>query len=239
MIYSFPKYLQHIKEGLIKTYDIDFVLDKSIRELDVLNVKYKIEKKINNTIKLTIYNFNKVYIKHLFGLLNKNFTNLFGWFPTYMYITNLSGMSNAMNYDENYLKTTYEYLDEVSIIYESKFDIETEIPNKLYHISIQEYMNKILSIGLVPKTKNKKSSHGERIYVCKSVEDCLFLVEKMKFYFFSKDKINTNWIIYEIDTKDLNLLLYNDPNFINKGYYLLGNVPPMNIKVVLKEKNNQ
>lgn len=237
MIYNFSSYIEGINEGLIKTYDIDFVIGKSAQELSVLNVKYTIEKKLNNTIVLTIFTFNKVYIDHLFGLLNKNFINLFGWFPSYMFITNLSGMKNSMNYDENYLKKTYEYLDEVSIIYESKFDLSIKVPNKLYHISIEEYVNKILSIGLVPKSKNKISSHGDRIYVCNSVDNCLHLIERMKFYFFNRsDKINTNWVIYEIDNEGIDIKLYNDPNFLNRGYYLLGNIPPQNIKLVLKEK---
>jgi len=236
MILDFSKYLEQLNEGIIRTYDIDFVIDKSLQRLSVLNVKYDIVKNPNNTIKLTIYDFNKIIINHLFGLLNKNFTNLFGWFPTYMFLTNLSGMKNSMNYDENYLVKTYEYLGEVSILYESKFDLISDMPPKLYHISIQEHSNKILSIGIVPKTKNKISSHGNRIYVCSSLNDCIDLIDNMKFYFFNKnEKINTKWIIYEIDTSDLDILLYKDPNYPDRGYYLLGNIPPKNLTIALKE----
>ena len=57
----------------------------------------------------------------------------------------------------------------------------------------------------------------------------------MKFYFFNKNrKINTKWIIYEIKTND-GLKLYKDPNFLNKGYYLLGNISKDNIKIIDKE----
>ncbi len=236
MIIDFNEYLQKTNEGLIKSYDIDFVIDKSFQRLSVLNINFDIIKLPNNTIKLTLFNFNKVLIDDLFGLLNKNFTNLFGWYPSYLYLENISGMKNRMNYDENYLKKVYKYLNEVSIIYESKFDIVVNIPDNLYHLSIQEYENKILKYGIIPKTKNKISSHGNRIYVCSNIDDCEDLIENMRFYFFDKkDKINTKWLIYRIDTNNLKLELYKDPNYLDKGFYLLGNIPPNNIKVIKKE----
>ena len=237
MIINFNEYLDKINEGLLKTYDIDFVIDKSLQRLSVLNIKFDIIKQPNNTIKLILYSFDRVLIDNLFGLLNKNFTNLFGWYPSYLYLENLSGMKNRMNYDERYLKKMHKYLGEVSIIYESKFDIDVDIPDKLYHLSIQEYEDKILKMGIIPKTKNKISSHGNRIYVCPSIDDCEDLIDEMDFYFFDKNKkVNTRWIIYEIDTNNLDLKLYKDPNYINKGFYLLGNIPSNNITVIKKEK---
>lgn len=234
---NFTEYINNLNEGLIKTYDIDFVIDKSLQLLSVLNINFDIQKNPNNTIKLNLYNFNKIYIDYLFDLLNSNFVNMFGWFPSYMYMTNLSGMKSQMNYDEKYLKNTYLYLNEVSIIYESKFDIEIDIPKKLYHISIKEYKNKILSNGIIPKSKSKLSLHDNRIYVCSKLEYCLDMIPKMRFYFFNKNpKINTQWIIYEIITENLDLKLYKDPNYLNKGYYLLGNISPNNVKVA-KEEN--
>jgi len=236
MILNFEKYLSNINEGLIKTYDIDFVIEKSLQQLSILNIKISIEKQKNNTIKLILHNFNKVLIDYVFDLLNKNFTNLFGWYPSYMYLENTAGMRNQMNYDEKYLKNVYEYLDNVSIIYESKFDEELNIPNKLFHISIQEYDNKIKTHGIIPKTRSKLSSHGNRIYVCVDYESSYDLIIDMKFYFFRKNpKINTKWVIYEIDTNGLDIKLYKDPNYLNKGGYLLGNIPPTNIKTIKKE----
>lgn len=234
LLLNFKDYLFKIDEGLIKSYDIDFVIDKGCQKLSVLNVPFTLNKNPNNTLKLTISNFNKVFISELFNLLNQNFTNLFGWFPSYMFMENISGMQNHMNYDENYLESTYEYLREVSIIYECKFDKIIDIPKNLYHISIQEYENKIKSIGICPKSKNKLSS--DRIYVCSDIDNCLSIIPKMKFYFFNKNKnINTKWIIYKIYTEGLDLDLYNDPNYPGKGFYLLGNVPPSKIKIENRE----
>jgi hypothetical protein len=73
MILGFKEYLSKINEGLIKTYDIDFTIDKSKQNLNILNVSFEIEKNPNNSIKLTIFKFNKIYIDELFNLLNQNF----------------------------------------------------------------------------------------------------------------------------------------------------------------------
>jgi hypothetical protein len=202
--------------------------------LSLLNVPFDIKKTENNTIILKLEYFYKIYIEEVFNFLYQTF-NLLGWFPSYMYMTNTAGMHNQMNYDEKYLKNNYEYLQEVHIIYESKFDEVVELPEKLYHLSIQEYENKITKIGICPKTKSKLSSHGHRIYVCDKLDSCFELLPKMKMYFHDKGKINTKWVIYEIDTDVLNLKLYKDPNFINKGYYLLGNIPHYKLKTVKKE----
>jgi hypothetical protein len=235
MALKFDEYLEKINEGLIKSYDIDFTIDKMKQNLNILNVPFEVEKNPNNTIKLNLFKFNKILINEVFSLLNTTMTNLLGWFPSYMFLTTTSGINNQMNYDEKYLKRSCEYLDKVSIIYESKFDEIVNLPKKLYHISIQEYENKILSIGICPRTKNKLSSHGDRIYVCEKLEDCIELIPKMKFYFYNKQNTDTKWIIYEITTTGLNLKLYKDPNYMDKGFYLLGNVPPNNIKTIKKE----
>jgi hypothetical protein len=236
-LHKFEEYLHLIEEGLIKTYDIDFVILKSLERLSVINVPINIYKLPNNTIKLDIRTFNKVRIDNLFDLLNSNFTNLFGWFPSYMYITNLSGLENSMHYDQNYLKRTKNYLSEVSIIYQSKFDIEQNLPEFIYHLSIREYVNKISQMGIVPKSKNKISSHGNRIYVCKTIQDCKDLIPQMSFWFYDKNpNIDTRWVIYQISTVGLDLKLYCDPNYPDKGFYLTGNIPKGNIKIIDFEK---
>lgn len=89
----------------------------------------------------------------------------------------------------------------------------------------------------MPKSKSKISSHGDRIYVCKDIDDCKDLIPKMSFWFYNKNtNIDTKWVIYEIDTTGLDLSLYEDPNYPGKGFYLLGNVPSENIKVIDSEK---
>jgi len=50
-----------------------------------------------------------------------------------------------------------------------------------------------------------------------------------------KSKIDTKWIIYEIDTNNLSINLYKDPNYDN-GYYIIDNIPKEKIKIIEEEK---
>ena len=49
-----------------------------------------------------------------------------------------------------------------------------------------------------------------------------------------KSKLDDSWVIYEIDTSDLDLKIYKDPNFID-GYYILSNIPTNKIKIIERE----
>ena len=92
-----------------------------------------------------------------------------------------------------------------------------------------------------PKSKSKLSSHTDRIYLCKSIEDCEILIPQMKLYYSEERDTNlyklnnkkyrkdTKWIIYEISNTS-NLKLYNDPR-----YYTLENINPQDIKEVKRE----
>jgi hypothetical protein len=116
---------------------------------------------------------------------------------------------------------------------------------KMYHITIQEYDHKIKKYGLFPKSKSKLSSHTDRIYLCKSIEDCEMLIPQMKLYYSEerdtnlyklnnkKYRKNTKWILYEIDNTS-NLKLYKDPRYIN-GYYTLDNINPQDIREIKRE----
>jgi len=235
-INSFSDYINQIQEGLIKTYDIDLVIQQSYRNLSVIKLPITLSKLPNNTIKLVIQNFNlAINIEEIFKVLNSNFINLFGWFPSYMEMVNLAGMTHQKPYSEKYLIDTYSYLSSISIIYESTFDLESNIPPKLYHLSIQEYEGKISSYGLSPKSKSKMSIHDGRIYVCKDPNDCLNLIPNFTMWYYGKEKVNRKWIIWEIETQNIKKL-YQDPNFINRGYYFLDNIPPHQIKIFKREK---
>ena len=62
----------------------------------------------------------------------------------------------------------------------------------------------------------------------------------MKLHYFDKknlnklNKTNTKWVIYKIDTTNLDIKLYKDPSY-NNGYYIVDNIPPSNISIVDKE----
>lgn len=242
MIYSFGKFINLLNEGLIKTTDGKFFTQKCGIFLNPLKIIYNIKyNDLDNTIELEIDWFNKINnLSNIFDCIESLFINMNGWFPSSMEITDLSGMKNTLTYDRNYLLDRSMYFKNIKIKFESKFDIKKDIPNKLFHLTIKQFENQIKKSGLHPKNKSKLTIHPDRIYLCPSLEDCKLLIPQMKSFYSSKKwgnskfTINDKWIIYEIETKELNIILYSDPNYKN-GYYTLDNIPPDKIKIIEKE----
>lgn len=235
------KFYQFLTEGLIKTYDFDVIKSKEHIFLSKLRIKYSLTYiKTNNTIHLEIADFDKIQnISSTIDCIESFMINMMGWFPSNMILTNLYHKENSFTYNRFFLVDRQDFLQKVTIIFESKFDIQTDVPEKLYHLSIQEYEDKILKKGLSPKSKSKLSFHPDRIYLTTKI-GCLSLIEHMKFFYNSAKwknpnyKINDKWVIFEIDTTDLDLKIYCDPNYIG-GYYTLNNIPPKSIKIIDKE----
>ena len=232
-------YLDFIKEGLIITQPYEVVLDK-VNFLPNHLIYNIIHKKSDNLIHFEISYFNKLSeISKTFDAIESYFINMMGWFPSTMIVTNLTGMKNSMQYNRNFLIKTMDFIDKVKIKFESKFDIVSDVPSKLYHLSIKEFQNSILKNGISPKSKI--SYHDSRIYVCKSILSCKSLIPNMKMIYIQqkwsnpKSKINDKWVIYEINTSELDIKLYYDPNYLG-GYYTLTNIPPSNIKIIDFEK---
>lgn len=235
------KFDQYLIEGLIKTYNIDLLLSKEKIFLSNLKIFYKITKKTNNTLEFELDNFNKISnICDVFDCIESFFINMMGWFPSQMKVINSAGMSNVFPYNDGYLKTNINYIQTATITFESKFDIEQNVPMKLYHLSIEQFYPFIKKNGLSPKQKSKLIYHPNRIYVCDDINSCKSLIPQMKMFYNSKKwsnvnlKIKDKWIIYEIDTNNLDLKLYQDPNY-NNGYYILNCIPTTNIKIIDKE----
>jgi hypothetical protein len=251
-IYDFSSFTYHINEGLIKTYDIDKTINDISILLDSYNIKFNIIKN-NNTFIINIGNFNStINILDIVEVTLSNLFNLYGWFPSNMKMENIYGMFNTKKFNKDELYLSYRNLLSVNITFESKFDVLTvDIPDKLYHLSIQQYEKSILKNGLVPKSKSKLTLHDYdgRIYLCDSLLKCQSLISRMKM-FYSEEKFNilydlnnikkfynkdVKWIIFEIDTKSANIdKLFLDPNFLG-GFYYLNNITKNSIKVVSKE----
>ena len=114
-----------------------------------------------------------------------------------------------------------------AIYFDPKFDIEIaddELPNHIYHITPTTNEEKILKIGLVPKSKNKLSLHPERIYFAKSVESVMFLLDNHPFV-----KEVKQFTIFEIDLERLNkvrkIRWFLDPIYAKSGFYAYENIP--------------
>jgi uncharacterized lipoprotein YehR (DUF1307 family) len=233
-------YLDFINEGLIKTHPYNIVLNKVnfLPNNLIYNINYT---QSDNIIHFEILYFNKLSeVSKTFDVIESYFINMMGWFPSMMVIENLSGMENSIQYNRDYLIKNINFLQKVKITFESKFDIESTIPVKLYHLSIKEFEKLILKNGISPKSKSKISYHDSRIYLCKSIMDCQSLIPNMKMFYSQQkwsnpnSKINDKWLIYEIDTNDVEMKLYYDPNYIG-GYYTLSNISPTKIKIVKTE----
>jgi hypothetical protein len=239
MIKKFNEYLETLNEGIIKTTDIDQTINSSHNFLSKLKIDYEITK-FNNKILLKINSFDNIHlIRDIFNTIESYFINMNGWFPSTMDLESIHNSNKILSYNNEYLIARQNFLKSVTLYFESKFDIEDIIPNKLYHLSIQNFEKGIIKYGLVPKEKSKLTQHPDRIYVCKTIQDCKNLIYQMKFYYSNlkienpKNKINDKWIIYEIDTTSVNKL-YKDPNY-NNGFYILNPIKPSDIKIIEKE----
>jgi len=241
MRYNFIKnWSDFILNETLKTNDIDLVIGDIESELRLTGIDCDLIKNINK-IELIIYDFYKLdIIEDTFLYLDSLFIDRNGWFPSRMKLVNIHGKENEFKYDEDYLISNHNILTKVIIIYEPKFDKITNIPSKLYHLSIQHYANSILKLGLIPKSKNKKTIQLDRIYFCSDPNDCYKLIPQIQLdYKIRKnrnklDNVDLKWIIYEISTKNIEIL-YKDPNYIDKGFYIVDNIPPQDIIIYDKE----
>ena len=249
IIKYFKDYTEAINEGLIKTHDPKVVLNTTLHRLINFNVNGElIKSNANDKIKITISDINKlnfIEIETIFDVLSENIVNLGGFFTSLIEVENLHNNKNIIKVDLYDVIPNKNYYKNIEIVYESKFNkVETDIPDKLYHLSIVEYENKILKSGLIPKTKSKLSEHSDRIYLCKSIDECNKLIKQMdRFYDMEKDqnmyvvnkkkyKKDTRPVIFEIDNSN-NIInnLYIDPNYIG-GYFSIDCIPPENIKII-------
>ena len=251
-VYNFENFVYFINEGLIKTYDIDKTIKDTIKLLELYNINFNIVKD-NNTFNIEILEFNKTpNMTDIIEILLSSLFNQYGWFPSKMKMENIYGMINTKKFNKDELYLSLKNLLSVILKFESKFDILIkDIPDKLYHITIQQYENSILKNGLEPKSKSKLTLHDYdgRIYLCDSLLKCELLIPKLKlFYIEEKYNIlfdlknikkfynkNTKWVIFEIDSNIANIdKLYLDPNFLG-GFYYLNNIQPSALKIIKKE----
>jgi len=243
MNYITTTYSEFMLNETLKTHDINLTYNNVNRELSLLRINFTINININK-IEITLLDFRFLRdIKSYLDVINNLLIDRHGWFPSEMEITNTSTSKTLLPYDESMLLSDNNtYYQDVKIVYEAKYDTLVKTPNKLYHLSIQEYEKNTIKNGLVAKSKSKLSKHLDRIYLCSDVKDCYNLIPKMNFiygmhkYTDKKNKINTKWIIYEIASKKLDLKLYIDPNYPNStAVYTIDNISSNNLTTYDKE----
>jgi hypothetical protein len=242
------KYLKdylNLTEGLIKTYDKKIILGNVLERLSLLKVD--ISGKIINDSKISIQLNNIKHISYerlnnIADIIYNTVVNTGGYFISYIEVENIHGLKNKLKDDLYEVIKSKEYYISFNIIFESKFEETSIIPDFLYHLTIEEYRNKILKNGLTPKSKDKLSNSLDRIYLCSTIEDCEKLIPEMEMYYnmerdknmyvlnkkkYSKD---VKPLILKIDTKNI-IKLYKDPNYIN-GYFTVDNILSENITII-------
>jgi len=207
------EYDLNLKEGLIKTTNIGKTINLLRASFD-FGFEYQRD---DNTFEVTFHQINKNILDNFLKYVN----NL-GWFPSYISTPAYKGKWRENTYDD--------YLSKIR--FEAKFDEEIveKIPQILYHITPTQNVNKILKIGLVPKSRSKVSYHPERIYLGKSIGGIEKLAPQMNLRTGDKNftilKINTDLIPGEY------LRLYTDPNYNKEAFYTLNNIPPQAIEKI-------
>ena len=162
--------------------------------------------------------------------------NVLKWINNMRYFPSVIILNNKFvkfNYD-NVVKLLSYPNNLIRIDFEPKFDpelLESEIPDKAYHIAPTQNEDKILRIGLAPKSKEKISKHPDRVYLSSSIDSIIEILSHHPT--FKKYDSST---IFEVNIKDLLkvrfIRWFSDPNFKEGGFYTYENIPPKYLQVI-------
>jgi hypothetical protein len=204
------------KEGLIKTYPFDFVVQRLS--------KFGVVKLISNKIYLGL---NKEFYRSIEGLIT--YLNTLGYFAATFKILNKNQKITPENYKNyNNVADVLNIIDGIQQIWieiEAKYDeLFNNNPLYFYHLTSKNNLNKIKQQGLIPKSKSKKSYHPDRIYVVDQINS----LKQLLVYFTKIDgKKISDYVILKINYELTNKpKIYNDPNFLDLGYYFVDNISP-------------
>jgi hypothetical protein len=208
-------------EGLEVTHEL-------IYSIDYLNRWWNLDGKIsfeerNKFIRMVVHD---PIDKKTFDNILKWINNL-GYFPSH-----ISKSKYSLKYDYD---NAIHFIEKgnVAIYFDAKYDVEineNKLPKYAYHISPFKNENKILKIGLVPKSKEKISKHPERIYLANTVDGAENLSFAPSFA-----RTNNQFTIFQVDLDKLKkhrkIRYFLDPAY-DKGFYTYENIPPKYLEVV-------
>jgi hypothetical protein len=206
-------------EGLITTYPLDYSVRHLKKEFLYCIIDIVGDKK-DNTIR--VYFKEDVEREDIDNFIHR--ANTCGWFPSFFQYTTNDNKSEYLKSKNDFEKIKYGNINFMLIgQFEAKYDIELdERPIHLFHVTDGKNLEKIKKIGLVPRAKEKKSSHPERIYFTTDPTDAQTLAKAFK-------KMNNSEIVIIciIETSKVeSLKLMKDPNYMRSGVYTLNNIPP-------------
>lgn len=234
MITNYTQYLSLIKEGLIRTHNI-IENEQTLRlHLDSMDFEYELNV-INKFIyEISFFNINKIQQEIINGILPIN--NLFGYYPSYMWLELPNGMKNNHKFNINDISNKYK---NIKIRFESKYEDgaymnDVDVPPIMYHLTKQKYNEKIEKNGLYPKSYNRKTKHPERIYMFLNLIQTDILLSILLSILKQTDAkngiLNEKYMLLEIKLTENNII-HTDPNYLN-GFYTTDNIHPKNIKIL-------
>jgi hypothetical protein len=215
-----------LSEGLECSYNPDTVIEQLYRWYEtILHIRKIFRKDDSKKIEILISNpLTKEKLQMFYRFLSQ-----MGYYIA-SYKTKFPSKEDYKWNEETFLNLDYTKLP-IMIYIEAKYDCRATIESpKLYHVCRQVNLEKILKIGLVPKSKEKISNHPERIYLSKYLKDAE-LIKKM----FEDRYPNEIFCMLEISLKDIKnekMGFMEDPNFPKKGIYTYSNIPPNAIKEI-------
>ena len=212
-------------EGLSVSFNPSFIYPR-IKKMGFEDIRYDNNRKIFS-INFVLNNDNSPRYEKL----NNFMDNVCGW----MHGATMGGGKTIPN-KLDFLKTLE---GNAFLQYEAKFNIEiNKLPKILYHLTVFDNLNKILKIGLIPKSSEYIFNYKDRIYFSENI-DSLINLAKQK----AKTKNIKEFAVLQIETSSLQIGIrfFHDPNF-QDGMYTLENIAPLNILPILKisfdEKGN-
>lgn len=227
-ILKYNEFFNYIKEGLIKTYPIKTTVKLLKREFRGLTFNIDFEMDTNTIfIKLLSKDINLHRLISIYRSIN-----LCGYFVSNYDFYNASDDVIGYLVHENGLSSKFtESLSDminnshfVQITIESKYNKDVKIPELLYHVTSKDNQPKIEKVGLVPKSKNKRANHNDRIYLGFDK----IITKNLSYQFQEKG----SYILLKIETSGLNIKIYDDPDFTESGVYTYDNIPSSNIKII-------
>jgi len=223
---DYLKFVELIKEGLIRTHNIEKYYESLDIELNAIGIKSEIEIKSKFLFHLTILNSNDVANEKLEYVITIC-KDLLGYYPSYIWVKNNISW-NGFKFDQKYLDNKYT---NIKIRFESKYEDglyknTLEVPKIAYHLSPTKNRKRINDMGIYAKSGSRKTYHNDRVYLFYDLNDYEKLLNSLKI----SDKTNQSYDLYEITLDDKNVI-HTDPNYI-KGFYTYDSIRPSYIKMI-------
>lgn len=241
--------LKELREGILKTYNLEVLEDTLWWEGIVPTSKLKVQHIRGKTI-LTI--------------LDQSPINLEEKITEFKRVVELCGYK-IVRY--RWCKINFEEIKEISLKsftgkVEGKKEIgdvelivernteeqvhtEDEFGGVLFHATPKRvWESKISRVGLSPKEGSKKYSHPPRVYFTNSITRAVSLISQVSSYSKKKDsednEIDNDYVILQVNIKGLKDLKIYEDHFSPKDdcYYITENIPPDRLTIVREIKTN-